>query len=206
MRTSNRNSRKTAAKVVASVALVAGAASVAGLGTFGAFTSSTAATQEVSNGRIAIGLAEGVQGSTIAAAGLVPGDTVERTMTLTRDSATETFGKVTLTTVGTGSKLTTDTALGLQMTVDQCATPWVKTGESKALTCATAPVTVLASAPVIGSLADLGTANLDALNTAGSSHLRVTLALPEAADNDFQKAADSVKFTFDATQRDAQSR
>jgi spore coat-associated protein N len=206
MRTTTRKNRKTAVKLAASAALVAGAASVAGLGTFGAFTSTTDASQAVSSGRIEIGIAEGAQGSTIAAAGVVPGDTIERTMTLTRDSATETFGKVTVSTTGTGSALTTDTKLGLQMTVDQCATPWVKTGDSKALTCATPAVPVLASQPVIGGMVDLGQANLDALNGAGASHLRVTLALPEDAGNGFQGTSDTVKFTFDATQRSAESR
>lgn len=206
MRTTTRKNRKTAVKLAASAALVAGAASVAGLGTFGAFTSTTVADQSVSNGRIQIGLAEGVQGSKIAAAGVVPGDTIQRTMTLTRDSATETFGKVTLTAKGAGSLLTTDTKHGLQMTVDQCATPWVKAADSMALTCATPVVPVLASQPVIGSLVDLGKANLDALNAAGASHLRVTLALPTDADDDFQGESDTVTFTFDATQRAGESR
>ncbi|MDN4174024.1 TasA family protein [Nocardioides sp. SOB77] len=207
MRTITRKNRTTAAKIAASVVLVAGGASVAGLGTFGAFTSTTSASESVTNGRVEIGLAEGVQGASVAATGIVPGDTIQRTFTLTRGSDIEKFGKVTMTTAGTkGSKLVTDTQLGLQLSVDQCATPWTTVGTTKELTCATTPVSVVASRPVVGSLVDLGTANLDALNAAGTSNLRVTLTLPAAADNSFQAASDVIAFTFDATQRNGEFR
>ena len=206
MRNATRN-RRTAAKVAASVVLVAGAASVAGLGTFGAFTSTTSASASVSNGRVELGLAEGAQGASVAAAGLVPGDTVQRTFTLTRGSGIEKLGKVTMTTTGThGSKLVTDTSLGLQLAVDQCPTAWTRVGTSKALSCDSTPVSVVATRPVIGSLVDLGAANLAALNEAGTSNLRVTLTLPAGADNSFQAASDTVRFTFDATQRDGDYR
>ncbi len=38
------------------------------------------------------------------------------------------------------------------------------------------------------------------------SNLRLTLALPQAADNTFQLKSDTVKFVFDATQRAAEAR
>ena len=38
------------------------------------------------------------------------------------------------------------------------------------------------------------------------SNLRVTLALPQSADNTFQLKTDSVRFVFDATQRAAEAR
>ena len=42
--------------------------------------------------------------------------------------------------------------------------------------------------------------------TAKVSNLRITLALPQAADNTFQLKTDTVKFVFDATQRAAEAR
>ncbi len=38
------------------------------------------------------------------------------------------------------------------------------------------------------------------------SNLRLTLALPQAADNTFQLKSDTVKFVFDATQRAGEAR
>ena len=68
---------KSSGKVLATVALLAGAAGVAGLGTFGSFTSTTSASQALASGTVTIAL--GASGPTnrlsVAAAGLVPGDT-----------------------------------------------------------------------------------------------------------------------------------
>ena len=44
------------------------------------------------------------------------------------------------------------------------------------------------------------------LNAAATSYLRVTLSLPESADNTFQGLSNTIKFTFDATQRTAEAR
>lgn len=96
------NLKTTTGKVVASAALVAAAAAVAGLGTYGAFTSATSATTNVATGTVSINL--GATGATnrlsIAAAGLVPGDTVQRAATLTNPAGNQSLSAITLTTVG----------------------------------------------------------------------------------------------------------
>jgi spore coat-associated protein N len=198
-------------KILASVVLVAGAASVAGMGTFGAFTSTTTASETVATGKVVLTSAQhSVLGTTVSAANLVPGDTVQRALTLTRSSDTEAFGSVKLTTTaaaGTASLLTSDTSMGLQMAIDQCTGgTWTK-GTGNVLTCAGGTETVVvASRPVIGSAVDLADATT-ALNAAGAqSELRITLSLPAAADDTFQGKTSTIDFTFDATQRAAQSK
>lgn len=202
---SSRTARKRSTKVLASVVLVAGAVSVAGLGTFGAFTSTTAASAAVANGNVKIELAQHSSlGTTVGATNLVPGDIVQRSVTLTRNANTEAFGSVKLTTTaGTTNLLSTDTTNGLQLTVDQCATPWTKVGTTNELTCAGAVTSVIASRPVVGSAVDMAAAT-STLNLSGAaSNLRIQLVLPAAADNTFQGLANTITFTFDATQRAA---
>ncbi|GAB6987632.1 TasA family protein [Nocardioides pyridinolyticus] len=198
--------RSTAVKVLASVVLVGGAASVAGLGTYGAFTSTTSATEQVGTGKVVLSTAASARGLDIAATNLVPGDTVERTITLTRSSDTESFGSVKLTTAGsTSNLLTTDTANGLQLKVDQCSVAWTKPANSNALTCSGTTTSILAQRAVVGSALDLGAATTTLNASGATSNLRVTVSLPNTADNNFQGLANTISFTFDATQRAAQS-
>ena len=200
--------RTTAVKIFASVVLVGGAASVAALGTYGSFTSTTTASETVSTGKVVLNSAAGVRGLSIAATNLVPGDTVQRTVTLTRSSDTESFGSVKLTTTATTSNLlTSDATNGLQMKVDQCSAAWVKPASTNDLTCS-------------GAHHHRGRParrhRLDhrprlrrpprSTRVGATSNLRVTLTLPTAADNTFQSLSNTVNFTFDATQRTAEAR
>jgi spore coat-associated protein N len=199
-------------KILASVVLVAGAASVAGMGTFGAFTSTTTATENVSSGKVEIALTQHANlGTTVAATNLVPGDTVQRAVTLSRSSATEAFGSVKLTTTGsTANLLTSNVSDGLQLAIDQCTGgTWVKAASTNELTCTGTGSTVtsiLAKSPVIEANRDLAAATT-ALNGAGAkSELRLTLSLPTTANNDYQGLSNAITFTFDATQRAAQAK
>jgi hypothetical protein len=200
-------SRKTAVKIFASVVLVSGAASVAAMGTYGSFTSTTSASENVSTGKVVLNSAAGVRGLSVDALGLVPGDTVQRTVTLTRSNDTDSFGSVKVTTTAASNNLlTSDATNGLQMKIDQCSVAWVKPVGSNDLTCSGATTSVVAQRAVIGSNLDLGVATT-ALNAVGAtSNLRVTLTLPTAADNTFQGLTNTVNFTFDGTQRTAESR
>lgn len=204
-----RTGRKaTTTKVLASVALVGAAASVAGLGTFGSFTSTTSASQAVSTGKVVIGLTQhATAGTTVAATNLVPGDTVQRAVTLTRSSDTEAFGSVKLTTAPTGATtlLTSDATNGLQLKVDQCSVAWVKAASGE-LTCSGTTTPVLANRAVTGTNLDLAAATSTLNTTAAASNLRVSMTLPEAANNDFQGLSSTIGFTFDATQRAANFR
>lgn len=200
----------TTGKVVASLALVGTAAGVAGLGTYGAFTSSTSASTDVASGTVAISL--GASGAanrlSVAATGLVPGDTVQRAVTLTNATGNQSVSAITLTTLALpSSKLDTDPALGLQLAIDKCSVPWTEAGTAPAYTytCSGGTVTqVLASRAVIG--ADLALAGLSSTAAGNTDNLRVTLSLPGAADNSFQAKSSSIDLSFTGTQRSGASK
>ncbi|MDP2775309.1 MAG: TasA family protein [Nocardioides sp.] len=197
-------------KILASVVLVAGAASVAGMGTFGAFTSTTSASESVGTGKVEIALTQNANlGTTVPATNLVPGDTVQRAVVLTRSTDTEAFGSVKLTAAGsTTNLLTSDVSNGLQLAIDQCTGgTWTQVADTKTLDCVGGTVTsVVAAGPVAQTNSDLAVAKT-ALNTAAAkSELRLTLSLPTAADNTFQGLSNDITFTFDATQRVAQAK
>ncbi len=207
---SNTSSRKSVTRVAASVALVAGATAVAGLGTFGSFTSTTDATEAVSSGQTKITMSgQASQGLDVPAVNLVPGDTVERAVQLVRAEETEGFGTVALTTtsaVGVPTILTTNPKAGLQLSIDQCSVAWVTVEKTKNLQCNGDLTKILSGAPAVEADRDLA-AVTKTLNGEGKvSNLRLTLALPQDADNDFQLQSDAVKFVFDATQRAAEAR
>ncbi|HEY2272218.1 MAG TPA: TasA family protein [Jatrophihabitantaceae bacterium] len=196
----------TRAKLLASAALLAAAAGAAGLGTFGSFTSTTSASESVSSGSVQIGV--GTAGTaanrlTVAATGIVPGDTIQRAVTLS-NSGDQNLSAITLTTnATTSSVLDTDANNGLQVKIEKCSNAWTEAGTSPAYTytCSGTKTTVLASQQIIGS--NLALAGLSALTATSSDNLVVTVSLPTSADNTFQSKASVVNFAFTGTQRTA---
>jgi spore coat-associated protein N len=202
--------KSTSGKVLASVALLGVAASVAGLGTYGSFTSTTSASETVTAGTVDVQLgAAGTAANrlTVAATGVVPGDTIQRAATLT-NAGNQNFGGVTLSTtaVGTATKLTTDAVNGLQVAVDACSVPWTEAGTAPAYTytCSGTVTSVLPTRQIIGT--DVVLSNLQSIASTKADNLRVTATLPIAADNTFQGLTSTVNFAFTATQRAATSR
>jgi hypothetical protein len=196
---------KSSGKVLASVALVAAAAGVAGLGTFGSFTSTTSASEAVGTGTVKIDL--GASGAanrlSVASSGLVPGDTVQRAVTLTNNGS-EDLSTVSLTTAATtSSKLDTDATNGLQLLIESCSTGWTEAGTAPAYTytCSGTTRTVLASRPIVGANQTLS--NLQSVASTKTDSLRVTVTLPTTADNTFQGLNSVVGFDFTGTQRTA---
>ncbi|WP_422935619.1 TasA family protein [Sinomonas sp. P47F7] len=198
--------KSTSGKLLASAALVGAAASVAGLGTYGAFTSTTSANTSVSSGTVTIGLGSSGTATnrlSVAATGIVPGDTIQRAVTLT-NSGSQNLAGVTLTTAATtSSKLDTDATNGLQVVVDSCSAPWTEAGTAPAYTytCSGTSTSVLSSHAVIGSNVTLS--NLGSVTAGHADNLRVTLTLPTTADNTFQGISSTVSFSFTGTQRSA---
>jgi predicted ribosomally synthesized peptide with SipW-like signal peptide len=194
--------KTTSGKILASVALVGTAAAVAGMGTYGAFTSTTSASQAVASGNVTIALADAGATNTlnVPVTDLLPGDKVERLATLA-NTGTSDLNNVTLNTTATvPSALTTDQTDGLQLTIENCSSPWA--GTAGAYTCAGTKTTVLTSGPVITGTAK--TLALPAGLTAGATdNLKVITTLPATAGNAFQKLNSTVAFTFTATQRTA---
>ncbi|WP_284979224.1 TasA family protein [Arthrobacter sp. fls2-241-R2A-200] len=194
--------KTTSGKILASVALVGTAAAVAGMGTYGAFTSSTSASQAVTAGTITIALgAPGVNNTlNVPVAGLLPGDKVEKLVTLSNTGNSD-LNTVSLTTTAgaTASLLTTDTVNGLQLTIENCSTAW--TGAAAPYTCTGTKTTVLASAPVI--TANQALTNLTSVSATKTDNLKVTTAFPTTANDTFQGATSTISFAFNATQRTA---
>jgi predicted ribosomally synthesized peptide with SipW-like signal peptide len=194
----------TLIKVFASIAVLGAASSVAALGTFASFTSSTSASQAISSGSVSIAL--GASGPanrlTVAASGLVPGDTVQRAVDLT-SASTDPLGSVTLQTSGTPNNALLTDANGLTVKVDKCSVAWTESGTAPAYTytCSGTSTNVLAAGAVGNTTSISG---LAALSTGSSTdHLLVTLALPTAATNTLQGLSTSITYAFNGTQRTA---
>lgn len=200
-------SKSAAVKVLASVALVGTAASVAGLGTFGAFTSTTTASQAVSTGKLVLSTTAGPQDFGLAVTNMVPGDTIQRSVTLTRSNDTDAFGTVKLTSAtDTPNLLTSDATNGLQLKVEECSVAWVKAASTNDLTCAGQVDTLVTQRAVLaGTGADLAHATSSLNGTGKTANLKVTLTLPAEAGNSFQGLTNTIKLTFDATQRAAKA-
>lgn len=193
--------RSNSMKVLASVVLLSGAAGVAGLGTFGAFTATTGASQQVNTGTIVMTTTSGPKDLGVNVTGMVPGDTLQRSVTLVRGAGDQSFGSLKMSAAGgTANLLTSDGTNGLQLLVERCPVAWTVSGNT--LTCASKS-TALASRAVVTPSTDL-TGVVGDLNGAGSkAFLAVTLSLPAGADNTFQNLGNLITFTFDATQRAA---
>ena len=196
----------TKAKLLASAALVAAAAGAAGLGTFGSFTSTTSASQSVTAGTVVIGV--GTAGTvnnrlSVAATGVVPGDTIQRTVQL-NNTGNQNLASITLTTTASPSSLLdTDATNGLQLVIQKCSSTWTEAGTAPAYTytCGGTTTTVLASRAVIG--ANIALSGLSAVTAGASDNLMATLTLPASAGNTFQGLASTVTFAFTGTQRAA---
>ena len=192
--------KTTTGKILASVALVGTAAAVAGMGTFGSFSSSTNASQAVTAGTIVIALgATSADTLNVPVTGLLPGDTVEKLVTLNNTGNSD-LGTVSLTTADTGtsvSALTADTSNGLQLLIENCSVAWSVTAVP--YTCSGSKTTVLASSPIIGANRVL--ANLTSLTHGKTDNLKVSTTLPKAAPDSFQGIASTIGFNFAATQR-----
>jgi len=193
-------------KLLWSLAAVGAAAGIAGLGTFATFTSTTSADQTITAGTVAISL--GATGAstnrlTVNASGLVPGDTIQRSVDLI-DGGNQNLSAITLTTSASPtSLLDSDATNGLQLVIDRCSAAWTEAGTNPAFTytCTGATTSVLATRAVIGSTLVLS--NLTSLTAGSTDHLRATLTFPATAGNTFQGLTSTITFAFNGTQRTA---
>ena len=204
--------RRRSTKVLLSVAALGTAGAIAGLGTFATFTSTTSASQTVTAGTVSIALGSAGTSAnrlTIAAGGIVPGDTISRAVILTSASS-EPLGSVSLTTTASlSSLLDTDSINGLRMTVERCSTAWTETvvaPSAYTYACSGSSSYVLGTAgtsggvPVIQASASLP--GLTALSSGSSvDYLVVRLYLPTSAPNTMQGKASTIQYAFIGTQR-----
>jgi len=202
-----RAERGRGRKLLWTLAALGAAAGIAGLGTYATFTSTTAATQTATSGTVTIAL--GATGAstnrlTVNATGLVPGDTIQRSVDLI-DSGNQNLASITLSTAASPSSLLdSDATNGLQMVIDRCSVAWTEAGSSPAFTYTCqggSTSTVLASTPIIGT--NVGLSNLTSTTAGNTDHLRVTLTFPSAAGNTLQGKSSTITYTFTGTQRAA---
>ena len=134
---------------------VALAAALGGAGVYATYTSVASQSQTVASGTVTLAL--GATGAStnrlnISASGIVPGDTMQRSVDLNVSGSAD-LASITLTTTASPSSLLdTDTTNGLQMVIDKCSVAWTEAGTSPAFTytCGGSTSAVLASRPVIG--------------------------------------------------------
>jgi spore coat-associated protein N len=194
----------TTGKVLASLALIGTAAGVAGLGTYGAFVSTTQANTAVKTGAVALGL--GAPGEAnrlnVAALGLLAGDKVERTVTLTNVGEQD-FSAVTLATTAAPASLLSTDRNGLKLLVESCPVAWTESGTSPAFkyTCTRHKSTVLVAERAVLLADPVVLEGLQALTAKQSDYLRVTMTLPDAATQSFTGLKSTIGFNFTATQR-----
>ncbi|HSC49245.1 MAG TPA: TasA family protein [Gaiellaceae bacterium] len=200
----SRTTGSTSKKLLATVAVLGAAASIAGLGTYATWTSTTSQSHTISTGTVTISL--GATGAAtnrlnIGASGLVPGDTIQRSVDLTNSGSID-LASVTLTTSASPSSLLdTDATNGLQMVIDKCSQAWTEAGPPYTYTCGGTTSSVLTSRSVVGS--NVALSNLGATTAGATDHLRVTLTLPSAAGNTFQNQSSTITYAFTGTQRAA---
>lgn len=166
-------------------------------------TASNTSPQTVGSGLLSISLTDASPsgGFSSAIAGMLPGDTVNRFVTVT--NGTGDAQGLTLGVTGTGStKLTTDATNGLKVTVTSCGVPW------SSGSCAS-PTTLVSSAAIAG----FGTKSLVAGAWAANSvqYLRVGLTLPDQVETTvngtpnvsptIQGLTTGLTWTFTETQR-----
>ena len=200
----NTSTRGTTRKVLGSLAVIGTAAAVAGLGTFGTFTDSTTpVTAELTSGKVSIDLAQPAAPIPAVTTGLLPGDSIARTVTLVND------GNSPLSTVALGvttanpSVLTTDAVNGLQLALRSCSVAWTQATPAPTYTCAGTERALTTPGAAVGNR------TLDtpaSLTPGGTDHLLVTLTLPTTADNTFQGKTSTLALTFSGVQRAATPR
>jgi hypothetical protein len=194
----------TTRKVLGFLAVIGTAAAVAGLGTFGTFTDSTTpVSAQLTSGTVSIDLAQPAAPIPAVTTGLLPGDSIARTLTLVND------GNSPLSSVALGvsttnpSVLTTDPVNGLQLTLKACSVAWTQAGTAPLYTCAGTERALTTGGAAIGNRTLEAPASL---TPGGTDHLLLTLSLPATADNTFQGKTSTLALTFSGVQRAATTR
>lgn len=201
--TTSTTGRRSAGKVVGSIVVVGAAAAVAGLGTFGSFTDSTSAVDAgVDTGVLSIDVS--AAGTTapvpVTTANMLPGDVGYFPMDLRNGGDVDLSSVVLGSSAAVSSRLDTDAVHGLQLKIDTCEVPWVRSGG--AWSCADGADPLYAG-PIATSTRLTGAHSLTAGET---DHLLATVSFPTTGGDLMQDLSSSLEFVFTATQRDGAAR
>ena len=191
---------------------LAGLVALGGLAGMAArFTSSaTTADQTINTADGSIELPAGQLTTTETIDDFVPGDWASRTVDV-KNAASFDFESATVyvTASDAGSlNLVDDTTDGLQVEIKACDQAWTASGDD--WTCAGAESTIQASEPLLthdssNKLELIGKTGVT-LDAGETTHLRIKVALPETADNNFKNKSTTITYTFESDQRDGMAR
>jgi spore coat-associated protein N len=133
----------------------------------------------------------------VGAAGLVPGDSVQRILDL-KNVGSARIHTVSLTTVAVpSSPLVSDPVNGLQIRIDRCTKPWRIPPRATAYACGGQVTQVVASRPVLGT--DIPLANVaDLAPPQHKVRLLLTLTLPQTATSVVMGQTSALTYTFTA--------
>ena len=194
------------AAIVISVAAIAGQSVLASLNA----TAFNTTAQNINAGTLKLDLANNGNGFGTSIANVVPGDVVNRYVTLTNSGTLNGIG-LTLKTAQTGTpSLITDgispiTTRALKLTVTSCSVAWNTTTG----VCSGTPTEELAST-VIGSLTSATSLASSTLNSTAVRYLQMKIELPDQNEttvngalpaNTVQGGSVDVTYTFDLKQR-----
>jgi spore coat-associated protein N len=133
----------------------------------------------------------------VGAAGLVPGDSVQRIFNLKNVGSIQ-IHAVSLTTVAApSSPLDSDPVNGLQLQIDKCTKTWKIPKGSTKYACTGQAAQVVAPRPVIGS--GIALANVSEMDRPGQMvRLLLTLTLPATATSVVMGQTSGITYTFTA--------
>ncbi len=201
LKTRKRLVRRGRWTVTTGVALVAlGLLSFNASATFGGTSS---VTHDVNSGTLTLAL--GATGSVtnrmnIPSVDIAPGDTMQRTLTITA-GGTVSMSDIALTlTAPTSSLLDTNAVSGLQILIERCTVQWTEAGPPYTYTCSGATSTMLASTSV-SALKALGATSLSNDVLSGANYVRITLSFPSGANDTYQNLTTQLSFSWAGAQR-----
>ena len=162
--------------------------------------------QQIDSGTLELTYADNGAGFTSVAAKMAPGDVVNRYVDLTNGGSLDGKTLTLAASDATPTKLSTDAANGLQVTVTECTGTWTPT---------TGVCNGTTGTPVSGSLASMATTPLSLANnvaTQATLHYQISVALPDQNEtvtngtlpaNTIQGLTASITWTFNELQRTA---
>lgn len=177
---------------------------VVGAATWALAANAGKVTNGMSSGSVAIGI-NGAPVDSIAsgAAGMLPGDSAQRVVTIDNLGSAAWSTLLMTTYVARGddsSMLDTDPDLGLQMAVDRCSVPWSANGAT--YTCPGArTANVAAAGPVVRANVPITAST--ASEPGSHDYLRIITSLPANAGNEVLGQRTSLTIRFSAVQRTA---
>jgi hypothetical protein len=161
----------------------------------------------VATGTVSIDLTQPATAIPATISDLIPGDSVNRLVTLKNDG-TSALSSVSLkVTSSTSNVLTTDKTNGLQLSLQACSGTWVQGGTSSAPTFSCSGGTARNLVTPGGVLrADEALQNPASLTAGSSDQLVLSISLPTGAGNQFQSLSNQLSLTFTGTQRNGTAR